>query len=172
MLSSDYIPITFKNQLSKMLSIPNSAVNHLIKTKELVTKMVGKKILVSNSSLKLFKSKFKRNDYYSKKETIKMIKDRGFYSDYDGHYKIYTVTDIGFPHTYQYFKEHKKLIVFSIGKMDFIEISSLHSLIGVLSDLEKSKQNSGPITKLDIDKKVKNTLPRENIKNKILKEIK
>ncbi len=168
MLTSDYIPILFKNQLSKMLKIPNKPVNHLIKSGEIVTKTIGKKLLVSNASLRLFQSKFNRDSYYSKREAIEKIRDAGFYANYIRMVKMYDKADIGFPHTYQNFKKYKKFEVYEIGDTDFVEINSLHILIDRLSEIEKNK----PIYELGERIKQTNTLRESKFTTLKIKEIK
>jgi len=139
MIISDYIPIKFKTELSKILKLSNPLINYLIDSGEIVTKKNGRKLLVSNSSLKKFQLKFNRDNYYSKKETIEKIRKKGFYSNYMRQIKMYDNSDIGYPHTYQHFKKNGKFEIYTIDKTDFIEKNSVDSLIEILSKIERDK---------------------------------
>lgn len=161
MIVSDYIPIRFKNELSKILKLSNSLINYLIDGGEITIKTNGKKILVSNSSLKKFQSKFNRDNYYSKRETIQMIRDKGFYSEYIKVINTYDTSNIGFPHTYQQFKKNGKFKIYTIDKTDFVEKNSLHSLIDTLSKIEKDKP------KVELGERIsKTTLKKPKVKLK------
>jgi len=137
MLTSDFIPITLKRELLKILKLTSQQIKILIDTNEITIETIGKKVLVSNSSLQKFKSKFNRDDYVTKRECISMLREEGCYGEYNHKLKMYDKSFIGYPHTYQKFKSHNKLKVFSIGKSDFVEKKSLVTLINNLKELEE-----------------------------------
>ena len=135
MIVSDYIPITYKRELSKILKLSSKHINYLIDNNIIIIKKMGSKYLVSITSLKRFQSLFNRDDYVTKREVIKTLTDDGYYGVYIPQLKMYDKSYIGFPQTYQHFVKNGYLKVYTIDKTDFVSIESFYSLRSELKQL-------------------------------------
>jgi hypothetical protein len=136
MLSSDFIPLILRSDLKEILNLPSNLVKYLVDSKKIITKTIGNKVIVSNKSLKKFQMEFKRDDYYTKKEFLQLMREKDLLSPYEVRVKMYHPGILGYPHAFQFFKQHNKIKVYKINKSEFVEKKSAHLLITEIELLE------------------------------------
>lgn len=161
-LHSDYYPLILKKDLMDELNLKINHINYLIDNDYIKSKSIGKKIIISNSSLEKFKQWFNRDDYYTKSETIQILKENGFYVEYIPNIKMYDIDIEKYPYTYQLFKKNKEIDVFTIDKTDFIKKASLSSLLIKLQHIrEVDKSRMDEETKIMLE-----SLDKDKMKSK------